>query len=121
LFPNRQITLLIFFVLPITMPAWLMAALFGLLQLAYLINPGPSGIAYAAHLAGGIAGYLFARVMYRGYEGRYTGFNFKGFQRSAHDVPTRQEIDVILDKISREGIHTLTSRERAILQKAGRR
>ena len=118
LFPTRQITLLIFFVLPVTMPAWLMASLFGLLQLAYLLNPGPSGIAYAAHLAGGIAGFLYIRVMYRGYDGQYTGFNLSKISRIIDPQPTEQEIDAILDKISRDGIHTLTAKERALLQKA---
>jgi membrane associated rhomboid family serine protease len=121
LFPNRQITLLIFFVLPVTMPAWLMAALFGLLHLAYLVNPGASGIAYSAHLAGGIAGYIYVRMMYRGYEGRYTGFKTSGLNVFKPTEPTAQEIDAILDKIARDGIHALSARERAILQKAGRR
>lgn len=120
LFPNRQLTLLIFFVLPVTMPAWLMAVLFGLLQLAYLFNPGPSGIAYAAHLAGGIAGFLFARIVFK--ENRFQSPR-SNIRRSmfAADSPTSGEIDAILDKVAREGIHTLTTRERSQLQKAGRR
>jgi len=121
LFPNRQITLLIFFILPVTMPAWLMGALFGLLQLAYLFSPDTAGIAYSAHLAGGIAGYLFVRIMYRGYEGRYTGLNTSKMNIFKPREPSQQEIDAILDKIARDGIHALSARERAILQKAGKR
>lgn len=119
LFPHRQITLLVFFVLPVTMPAWLMAVLFGMLQLAYLFNPGSSGIAYAAHLAGGVAGYIFTRLLLR----ERTAPAPRGPRRSmfASDQPTPEEIDHLLDKISREGIHTLTPRERAQLQRASRR
>ncbi|HMO03022.1 MAG TPA: rhomboid family intramembrane serine protease [Kiritimatiellia bacterium] len=118
-FPRRQITLLVFFVLPVTMPAWLMGALFGLVQLAYLFDPGPSGIAYAAHLAGGIAGYVFARLAMR----PRTAMRYDVQRRSmfAADSPSSEEIDRILDKISREGIHTLTPRERDQLQRAGKR
>ncbi len=120
LYPHRQLTLLVFFVIPVTMPAWLLAVLFGLMQLAYLLNPGGSSIAYAAHLAGGIAGFLFTKVMYR--HGRRTTFRPQREQFVATHAeprpPTREEIDAILDKISREGIHRLTPRERAMLQRA---
>jgi len=121
LFPRRELTLLIFFVLPVTMPAWLLAVLFGLLQLAYLFEPGASGIAYAAHLAGGIAGFIFVKVFFRGYEGRFTGLKMERFKQPRNTEPSRDEINAILDKISQNGIHSLSTRERAILQKAGRR
>ncbi|HMP89551.1 MAG TPA: rhomboid family intramembrane serine protease [Kiritimatiellia bacterium] len=120
LFPRRELTLLIFFVLPVTMPAWLLAVLFGLLQLAYLFEPSSSGIAYSAHLAGGIAGFIYVRVLYRGYEGRYTGLDFIP-KKSRETGPSKDEIDMILDKVSMQGIHSLSARERAILQKASRR
>jgi membrane associated rhomboid family serine protease len=121
LFPHRQLTLLIFFVLPVTMPAWLMAALFGLLQLAYLVNPGSSGIAYSAHLAGGIAGFFFTRILYKDRSGYGSPRPVTKRSMFAADSPTADEIDAILDKVAREGIHTLTRREREQLQKAGRR
>lgn len=121
LFPHRQLTLLVFFVLPVTMPAWLLAVLFGLMQLAYLLNPGPSGIAYAAHLAGGLAGYIFVKMLYR--QGR--GWTVRSaLHRPAifKDAgPSPDEVNAILDKISSKGIHSLTPRERSILQKAGRK
>lgn len=118
LFPNRQLTLLVFFILPVTMPAWLLAVLFGLMQLAYLLNPGPSGIAYAAHLAGGIAGYIFVRVLYRR---RGLSGAFSQAKITRENSPSQSEVNAILDKISTSGIHTLTPRERSILQEAGRR
>jgi len=121
LFPNRQLTLLVFFVLPVTMPAWLLAVLFGLIQLAYLLNPGASGIAYAAHLAGGIAGFIFVKVLYRKEGGWNAGLSQIRSVKSMDRDPSTVEINAILDKISSDGIHSLSARERAVLQKAGRR
>jgi len=117
LFPRRQLTLLVFFILPVTMPAWVMAVLFGVFQLAYLLEPGGTGIAYAAHLAGGVAGFLFVRVILRPKRSRaadaYTYY-------PPASTPARAEIDAILDKITREGLHALTPREREILRNASR-
>lgn len=118
LYPRRQLTLLVFFVLPVTMPAWMLAILFGVFQLAYLLEPGGSGIAYAAHLAGGVAGYLFARVLYR--PARRSAA-WSEVQYIPPPPPGRGEIDAILDKISREGLHSLTTSERLILKQAGQR
>jgi membrane associated rhomboid family serine protease len=122
LFPHRQLTLLVFFVLPVTMPAWLLAVLFGVMQLAYLLTPSESDIAHAAHLAGGVAGYLFTRVMFRrgGMQTASFSRTFTSTPPSQPSAPTRAEIDAILDKISRDGLHALTPRERDLLQKAGR-
>ena len=117
LFPHRQLTLLVFFVLPVTMPAWLLAVLFGLIQMAYLLNPGGSGIAYAAHLAGGLAGYLFVKVIYR-QRRRFVRI----VPRDDNTVDlSRAEIDRVLDKITTEGLHALTPRERMILQQASKK
>jgi membrane associated rhomboid family serine protease len=121
LFPHRQLTLLVFFVLPVTMPAWLMAVLFGFIQLAYLLNPGAAGIAYSAHLAGGLAGYLFVKVIYRKRRRLFRVVHDTGRAAVDPDVPTREEVDLILDKISRDGLHTLTMRERMMLQRMGRK
>jgi len=121
LFPHRQLTLLIFFVLPVTMPAWLLAVLFGLMQLVFLLNPGASGVAYSAHLAGGIAGFLFVKMVYRRGSKLYGNGTVIRSRRVKPSGPTQAEIDAILDKITREGIHSLTPRERASLQDAQRR
>ena len=120
LFPHRQLTLLLFFVLPVTMPAWLLAVLFGLFQLAYLMEPGHSGIAYAAHLAGGLAGFTFVKTVYRSGGWRRTRKNRSWTVNTTAEEPRQSEVDAVLDKITREGIHHLTAAERALLQRAGR-
>ena len=66
LFPHRYITLLLFFVIPITMKAWVMAVGLAALELFFMIDqPFGGGVANAAHLAGGLAGYVFARTAFR--------------------------------------------------------
>lgn len=116
LFPKQRITVLLFFILPVTLEAWLLVAGLSLIQLMYLLNPSAGGIAYAAHLAGAVAGYVFAAIRYRA-----TTWKMPNVHRLRADEPDQAVVDRILDKISSEGIHALTARERKILAKASRR
>ncbi len=120
LFPQRQVTLLVFFVLPITMRAWVMAVGLGLIELFYLLSPFSGGIAYAAHLAGGVAGYVYTLAL----TGKLAGWKDRiGRRASAEggdDDAHAGEIDRLLDKISSQGIHSLTPREREFLERASR-
>lgn len=125
LFPQRDVTLLVFFVLPVTMKAWVLAVGLGLLQLFMIISPDGGGVAYAAHLAGGIAGYVYGLTQTRGHEGvlRHAVSWVERKSRKRREQTenlNRAEVDRILDKIANEGIHTLTSRERDLLEKASR-
>ena len=45
LFPHRPITLLLFFVLPITMKAWILAVSLAVLELLFLLGEGPGDVA----------------------------------------------------------------------------
>jgi membrane associated rhomboid family serine protease len=58
LFPNRTIVLLI---PPIPMPAWLFAAVFGVLELTLGFTGTASGIAHFAHVGGMLGGWLMLR------------------------------------------------------------
>jgi membrane associated rhomboid family serine protease len=143
LFPDRTLTLLIFFVLPVSMRArtllWLSIglALFG------IMIPG-DGVAHAAHLGGIVAGWGFVRWLVAGSATR-AGWESSGpstrrprvlartaskdrapWRRSDSaandDLPPEEfmsrEVDPILDKISAHGFQSLTDRERQILEKA---
>jgi membrane associated rhomboid family serine protease len=127
-FPN--VTVLLFFVIP--MPAWVAGVLFVLLDI-YGAVKGGSEVAYVAHLAG--AG--FAALYYlRGWNlTRVTGDwpgRFKSLFRSKPRLRIRTpdeepphpdlnaEVDRILEKISREGEASLTSKERQTLEQASR-
>ena len=68
LFPQRRITLLLFFVIPITMRAWVLAILLASLEMAFLLTNAfdiDRNIANAAHLGGGLAGLVYARMVFR--------------------------------------------------------
>jgi len=58
LFPQRAVYMLVFFVIPIRMKARTLAWLLGVLTVAEAVFV-QSQVAYAAHLAGGLAGYLY--------------------------------------------------------------
>lgn len=69
LHPRRPITLLLFFILPVTiLPIW-MAAIFGGIDLLGLLfkelphNGSLYGVAHSAHLGGLVAGWLFHRFV----------------------------------------------------------
>ena len=142
MFPDRELTLLLFFVIPVSMRArtllWLSIglALFG------IIVPN-TGVAHAAHLGGIFTGLLYIRWIVQG-KGWAGWRSFRPatrrprelvptlstrrslWQRSkktvADDLPPAEfisrEVDPILDKISAHGIQSLTERERKILEAA---
>jgi membrane associated rhomboid family serine protease len=154
LFPMRRLTVFLFFFFPVSMLAWQLAAGLAFVQLLYLTGGSQQNIAYAAHVFGALAGYLYVRVLRGqaliplGGEGRRRNGGVSGwfakvrqktadfangwqnpFRRrgpsggtGADDGPVDQaEVDRILDKITREGIQSLTDAERATLRKASSR
>jgi membrane associated rhomboid family serine protease len=141
LFPHREITLLLFFFIPVSLRArtllWISIglAVFGMIV--------PSGnVAQAAHLGGIATGLAYIHWIVQGYGwpslARFkpaarprvlvsAPFPKKPFwQRSkasdVEDLPPAEfisrEVDPILDKISAYGIQSLTERERRILEAA---
>jgi hypothetical protein len=143
LFPERELMLLLFFILPIRMSAKMLLMLSAVLALAGIIFP-ISHIANAAHLGGMLTGVVFIRQFIQGRGLQWTFLSRRAaprelistragkssFWRSAanqldEDLSTdefvKSEVDPILDKISRQGIQSLTAREREILEKARER
>lgn len=138
LFPKRPITLLVFFVFPVTMQARSLAialAVFSLL--ATVAQPG--NIAYAAHLAGGLVGYFYIlllnpqgghfmrptlRQLINDLRWRWYRRKFKVMSteesRANEDSPTTAEVNAVLEKISKYGIKNLTRREHEILKSASK-
>ena len=123
LFPERQLTLLLFFVLPLTLRArtlLVLSAILALLGIAFPI----SNIANAAHLGGMLTGVFFAFQFSRGglprwqFPSRSTAASRKSKNDLSTDEFVKSEVDPILDKISTQGIQSLTAREREILEKA---
>lgn len=140
LFPERELMLLLFFILPIRLSAKMLLLLSAVLALAGIVFP-INHVANAAHLGGMLAGVIFIRQFI---QGRWPQWEFpsrrtaprelvgtragkSSFWRSAANKPdeelstdefVKSEVDPILDKISQHGIQSLTERERQILEKA---
>jgi membrane associated rhomboid family serine protease len=137
LFPARQLTLLLFFIIPVTITAKFLlifsaaVSIFGI-----LIPSGP--VAHGAHLGGLLAGLAIARwglqadwslpkirVFKRApkvFVHKQGGSNWSSQKQVDPEIPSEEfisrEVDPILDKISAHGIQSLTERERKILEAA---
>lgn len=144
--PEREITFLLFFVLPVTLKPKIAAWIFlALSVLGFLFNELAGGalgwggdIAHSAHLGGMLAGWLYYRFFYanNGWDrAADAGFFSRSlFRRRAKPaavpqtgtspiVPTapadlRAEVDRILDKINSHGFGALTEQEKRLLDDA---
>ena len=87
-------------------------------------NPNIGGIANAAHLVGVITGVIYALFLKYDLNKRtiFKNFNFKisnNFKKNYEfEKPSEDEINRILDKIGKQGIGSLTKKERELLDKA---
>lgn len=139
--PDRTLTLLLFFVLPLSLKAKYLLLFGAIIAVVGMLFP-TDNIAHAAHLGGMIAGVFFVKhaihwrwswpwerqLRSRPQSPRKlvkvaadSAF-WRGKTLDADDLPKDEflarEVDPILDKISAHGIHSLTDRERRILEKA---
>jgi len=145
LFPHQRLTLLLFFVLPITLTARALLIASVALAVSGLLL-ATDNVAHGAHLGGMLAGFILIRW---GGNLRVTLSNWRPLQarqrkrelvraavvrgRPWRTTPTEtevelpaeefisKEVDPILDKISAHGIQSLTERERRILETARKR
>ncbi len=125
LYPHREITVLVFFIIPITMRAWVLGAVLGLIQFLMMIAPASGSIAYSAHLAGGLAGAIYIGVLFRPEAIRDWWRARQSAVQAHRQARTRQvnevqraEVDRLLDKMAAQGLHSLTAAERKTLEKA---
>lgn len=139
MYPHRTLTLLLFFVIPVTLRAKTLLMISGAIAILGVLFPG-SHIAHAAHLGGMLAGMVFIRQL-RHRWGHWPGeppsprrrplFGFGtgkpsqpggatviDVQEADADEFMAREIDPILEKISSQGIQSLTARERKTLEEA---
>lgn len=141
-YPDRRITLLLFFVLPVTLTARVLALGLGVISLYYLVFGGGGNVCHIAHLAGGLAGFFYAFILRRKkgiYFGTETwargGFSGKDFFRrfkslftgrrlrilkDDDEVPDSDEVNEVLEKVSVHGIESLSNHEKEVLDRASR-
>jgi len=126
LYPRRRLTLLIFFIFPVTLMAWQLVAGLALVEFV-LARDQASSIAHTAHLAGAFAGFLYIDQLFENTTLRRLWARVRDYvaqrpptARPAPPPPDQAEVDRILDKISAQGIQSLTKAERQILHRASR-
>ena len=130
-FPERIVTLLVFFVFPVSMKAKHLVMIFALIQIfAYFAYGEAEGVARFAHLGGMLIGYIYLKAGKKGDYGELPSwFNLvfrisqwrirqRAKQREAREK--EEDLDAILDKISRQGMESLTLREKRTLQRKSR-
>lgn len=140
-YPEREITFLLFFVLPVTVkPKHLAWILVGVDLLGFLFSEIPgktfdTGVAYSAHLGGMLTGWVYFRFFHanHGWD-RAAGIELPAWlrrrKRAGSPAPyfkvnlggspkhLRAEVDRILDKINSQGFGALTEEEKRILDEA---
>jgi len=144
LFPEQPLMMLVFFIIPVNMRAKFLLLFEGVVALAGMIwagriTDGPH-IADAAHLGGMLTGIIFVRYAVHWQWPQFHRAKRRPLQRlvkvpsekaalwgrpknaEAEDLPPEEflskEVDPILDKISAQGIQSLTAHERRILEAA---
>ncbi len=141
LYPERPVTLLLFFILPVTMkPKWIfwgsLAISIGGIFLYEL--PGNSYVAHSAHLGGMLTGILYFRFIHTR-SGTFFSTDrtrtsielpdwFKRKQKTKQNIhyqvnrsnrdELQSEVDRILDKINATGFGSLTESEKQTLDRA---
>ena len=107
------------------------------ISLFFTVVPADQGVAHAAHLGGILAAVAFARLGWhhdfvplpweKWFDRKplkpssVTGFELRSASKNEEPLADdfiSKEVDPILDKISAHGIHSLTDKERKILEKA---
>ena len=145
--PDDPITLLLFFILPVTFPAKVLLICEGGIAILGILGPFihstifDTGVAHAAHLGGMLTGivwirmsmspnppFQFLRSVIQRPSAKRDGpatpakRSPRAARKKTEEVPAGEfisrEVDPILEKISAQGIQSLTDRERQILQAA---
>ncbi len=110
LFPDRVVTFLLFFVIPVRMRARQMVVIFVGLELLFLLNrDGGGGIAHFAHLGGALVGFLYLQWP------RWRQSIFFRKHPVEPRISYREELDAVLEKLAREGWGGLSEEERGFL------
>ena len=126
LFPERVITLLLFFVLPVQLKAKYLVMIFIGIELLFFTSQ--DGISHFAHLGGAAIGFLYLKLDWRldfignwirqQRDSKHAVTKLKRNQ-AMHEI--RERVDEILDKINEVGYDQLSEAEKRILQEASQK
>ena len=133
IFPERELMILIFYVIPVHLRAKTLLIISAVLAVGGVVFSESvlgGNVANAAHLGGMAMGWFFVRKIMPGEWSWRTASPRPMAQKQPHPAPAEpvdkkfggdflaEEVDPILDKISAHGIQSLTARERDILESA---
>lgn len=125
MFPDREIFLLIFFVLPVQIRAKYLAMIFAGISLFSGVFGADNGVAHFAHLGGMLVGLLYLKVDWR-WDQATSWFHRKRASRQIvreakrrqQQLRLRESVDALLDKINEVGYENLTDEEKDLLKRA---
>ncbi len=127
MFPNRVITLLLFFILPVRMRARTLALFFAGMSLLSGITGSADGVAHFAHLGGMLIGYIYMKQglnfgwiinKFKEWK-RHRGTN-ANYNKQEEREKLRRIVDQILDKANQVGMDNLTKEEKKFLKRASK-
>lgn len=121
--PQAKVLLWFFLPMRLSTLAWLLVGI----SIVVVVTSGENAGGEAAHLGGALAGFYFIRRPHHLHGffnvlGRVdpTSQHFAGRRGGGGAAASQATIDRILDKISRQGLHSLTSKEKKQLHDASR-
>ncbi len=129
IYPEQLITLLLFFIIPITLKAKHLVMIFAGIELLHCISGTNDGVGHFAHVGGAAVGYLYLKMWRKASfydvgsrENLLSRFTepFRRWKQYRAEV-LEKEVDRILGKISKQGIESLTRREKIILRRRSRK
>ena len=127
MFPDREITLLLFFILPVRMRARTLALLFAGMSLFSGVIGSTDGIAHFAHLGGMLVGYLYMKQDWRFNALKNTIASWRRKRRmriirekEENLEKLRELVDRVLDKANEVGMENLTRDEKLLLKRASK-
>jgi len=119
LHPNMRV---IFIVVPLTLRA--LALIYGAIELfgaIMQVKGEASNVASFAHLTGALFGYLAVRLGWIWRDPLAEVGDWRERRAEARAATDEERLDSLLSRINRDGIHTLSARERAFLKRVSQR
>ena len=116
LYPNRMI--LVFLMFPMRMKYFILIMVgIDFVSGTRLLS---TGVAHWCHIGGALGGFLFFRYHQR-IEALFERMEERATEREVQrEVDVRQTVDELLEKIRRDGIHTLSAKEKRFLTNASK-
>ncbi|MCA9732247.1 MAG: rhomboid family intramembrane serine protease [Deferribacteres bacterium] len=125
MYPERELTFLVFFVLPVRIKAKYLAMILAGISLFSGVFGTDNAVAHFAHLGGMFVGLLYLKFDWQMYSiaahsqrRRQAKQMIKQAKRRQKEEEIRAEMDAILDKINEVGYENLTRNEQETLRKA---